>query len=272
MQTIGERLEDARKKKGVSIRESAEATKIRGDYLQKFENNQFDIELSDIYVRGFLRNYANYLRLPADRILGDYASIAGGEPRPRQPSREVYGRMDLSISSADDRTDRAAQQPESGAAEPGRTAPQIPRGHSQSSLPAGPRIDPALVFKGGIAAVCVVAALLLYWIVKSLTGGGTPEHAAPPPAATAAAGANPLQMPAEGSFILVARGAVRVEVTSVEDGRKLFTGNLAAGQLQSVPKSGAVYIYADHGELLNVEIKGKRYPMPFTGYDRAELQ
>ena len=56
MQTIGERLEDARKKKGISIREAAEATKIRGDYLQKFESNQFDIGLTEIYTRGFLRN------------------------------------------------------------------------------------------------------------------------------------------------------------------------------------------------------------------------
>ena len=47
MQTIGERLEDARKKKGISIREAADATKIRGDYLQKFEGNHFDIGLTD---------------------------------------------------------------------------------------------------------------------------------------------------------------------------------------------------------------------------------
>ncbi len=64
MQTIGERLEDARKKKGISIREAAEATKIRGEYLQKFEGNQFEIGLTDIYTRGFLRGYANYLRIP----------------------------------------------------------------------------------------------------------------------------------------------------------------------------------------------------------------
>jgi cytoskeleton protein RodZ len=55
MQTIGERLEEARKRKGISIREAAEATKIRGDYLHKYENNQFDIKLPEIYVRGFLR-------------------------------------------------------------------------------------------------------------------------------------------------------------------------------------------------------------------------
>ena len=32
MQTIGERLEEARKRKGISIREASEATKIRSEY------------------------------------------------------------------------------------------------------------------------------------------------------------------------------------------------------------------------------------------------
>jgi len=58
MQTIGERLEEARKRKGISIREAAEATKIRSDYLHKFESNQFDLNLAEIYTRGFLRSYA----------------------------------------------------------------------------------------------------------------------------------------------------------------------------------------------------------------------
>ena len=67
MQTIGERLEEARKRKGISIREAAEATKIRGDYLQKFESNQFDLNLAEIYVRGFLRGYAQFLKLQIGR-------------------------------------------------------------------------------------------------------------------------------------------------------------------------------------------------------------
>src|ERR1017187_5594646 len=108
MQTIGERLEEARKKRGISIREAAEATKIRGEYLQKFEGNQFEIGLTDLYTRGFLRGYANYLRIPSDRLLSDYTALRGGEPRVRQPSREVYGRMDLAISSADERGEAQA--------------------------------------------------------------------------------------------------------------------------------------------------------------------
>src|SRR5476649_2774098 len=103
MQTIGERLEEARKRKGVSIREAAEATKIRGDYLQKFESNQFDLGLAELYVRGFLRSYAQFLKLPADKLVNDFNGLGlGANGRPRTPSREVYGRMDLSVTTTED--------------------------------------------------------------------------------------------------------------------------------------------------------------------------
>ena len=85
MQTIGERLEEARKKKGISIREAAEATKIRGDYLQKFEGNHFDIGISEIYTRGFLRNYAGFLKIPADRILNPPRCRLSSKPLPMPP-------------------------------------------------------------------------------------------------------------------------------------------------------------------------------------------
>ena len=104
MQTIGERLEEARKRKGNSIREAAEATKIRSDYLHKFESNQFDINLAEIYVRGFLRAYAQYLGMSADKILNDYAALGINESKRRPPSREVYGRMDLTVASSDDKS------------------------------------------------------------------------------------------------------------------------------------------------------------------------
>jgi len=129
MQTIGERLEDARKKKGISIREAADLTKIRGEYLQKFEGNQFDLGLSEIYVRGFLRNYAHFLHVPAERLLNDYGALARKDGRARGPSREVYGRMDLSISSAEPAeesapTPAAPHPPGTGA---GRPPPRFPR-------------------------------------------------------------------------------------------------------------------------------------------------
>src|ERR1700690_1394794 len=99
MQTIGERLEEARKRKGISIREAAETTKIRSDYLQKFEANAFDLDLPELYIRGFVRSYARYLDLDPERFVAEYGSMVASEGRaPRREAREVYGRVEFAES------------------------------------------------------------------------------------------------------------------------------------------------------------------------------
>ncbi|NBX59708.1 MAG: hypothetical protein EBT62_04485, partial [Opitutaceae bacterium] len=96
MQTIGERLEEARKRKGISVREAAETTKIRSDYLQKFEANSFDVNLPPLYIRGFLSAYARYLELDPQRIVSDLNTILNSEGKAgRRDNREVYGRVDF---------------------------------------------------------------------------------------------------------------------------------------------------------------------------------
>src|SRR5687767_7597658 len=177
MQTIGERLEEARKKKGISIREAAEATKIRGDYLQNFEGNHFDIGLTEIYTRGFLRTYANYLKLPADRILNDYAALGRGDVRPRQPNREVYGRMDITVATAETGDQATPPAEASPGPSPANRGPQRPR--TGSSLPTG--LDPAVVFKYVKIGGAVVIVVLLFWIVKAVffSGGSAPGARSP---------------------------------------------------------------------------------------------
>src|SRR5688500_16868925 len=168
MQPIGERLEEGRKKKGISIREAAEATKIRGDYLQKFEGNHFDIGLTEIYTRGFLRTYSNYLKLPADRILNDYAALGRGDAKPRQPAREVYGRMDITVATSDT-ADRSSPPTEAPPPEPSHANRGPQRSRAGSSLPTGP--DPAVVFKYVKIAGIVAIAVVLLWVLKALFMG-----------------------------------------------------------------------------------------------------
>lgn len=268
MQNIGERLEEARKRKGISIREAAEATKIRSDYLHKFESNQFDLNLSDIYVRGFLRNYASYLKLPADKILNDYTALGRSETKPRHHSREIYGRMDVSIASADERIPEKpvpVEEPPT-VADASRRASGL--GRSGSSLPAEPAVSPQLIFRGGIALIAIVVVLLILWAIKAIVSDPvtTTERSLPKSTAT-----NPIQVAAEPSVTLVALDTVRVKVVQDSDNRELFQGTLARGQTQIVPKQGALYITASAGKNLVIEINGKRYPMPFEGYDRAKI-
>jgi cytoskeletal protein RodZ len=266
MQTIGERLEEARKKKGISIREAAEATKIRGEYLQKFEGNQFDIGLTDIYTRGFLRGYANFLRIPADRLLNDFTALRGGEPRLRQPSREVYGRMDLAISTGDDRADAQA---EAAGAEPGQRPHQARFQRPGENLPKAPPIDPALVFKGGIALVCVVLLLGAVWIIKSLAGSGP----APAPARSAVPAASEISeapVAAAPTVSIVALEPVRIKVVRKADGVELFQGALQAGEHReyaNVP----IYLTAADLAAVEIEYKGRRYPTGHSGHDRIQF-
>jgi transcriptional regulator with XRE-family HTH domain len=266
MQTIGERLEEARKKKGISIREAAEATKIRGEYLQKFEGNQFDIGLTDLYTRGFIRGYATFLKLPADKLLNDYSAVRGGEPRIRQPSREVYGRMDLAISSGD--------EPGSGAGEPQQPEAAHRSGQPRfqrpgDSLPKPPPIDPTLVFKGGIALVTIIVLLFGIWIYRSLVGTSpaAPVAKAPAPAVAEAAEAPVLQA---SSVTIVGLEPVRIKVVRKSDGVELYQGPIQAGERKefaNVP----IYLTASELSAVEIEYKGRRYPTGHSGHDRIQF-
>ena len=74
---VGQKLEEARNRKGISIREAEESTKIRGDYLSAFESSSFDLNLPEVYLRGFVRLYARFLDLDQDAILADLAIEMG---------------------------------------------------------------------------------------------------------------------------------------------------------------------------------------------------
>ena len=52
---VGQKLEEARKRKGVSVREVSESTKIRGDYLSAIETGNYDIKLfhpKQLFING----------------------------------------------------------------------------------------------------------------------------------------------------------------------------------------------------------------------------
>jgi cytoskeleton protein RodZ len=263
MQNIGERLEEARKKKGISIREAAEATKIRGEYLQKFEGNQFEIGLTEIYTRGFLRGYANYLRIPSDRLLSDYATLRGGEVRPRQVSREAYGRMDLALSAAEERSE---PQSEAAVDSPQRSTSRFQR--PGENLPKQPSIDPALMFKAGKILLGVIGLLLAIWIIKSLVGSGP---AATPTRATTSAVSDAAETSSPAATVsIVATEPVRIKVVRKSDDKELFQGQLQAGERREFPN---VPIFLTASELGSVQIdyKGHRNSTGFTGYQRIQF-
>lgn len=69
MKTAGEVLRQARKERGWGLGQVAKETKIREAFLQALEDNDYTLLPSATSARCFLKNYAEYLDLPAESVL-----------------------------------------------------------------------------------------------------------------------------------------------------------------------------------------------------------
>lgn len=258
--TIGERLEDARKRKGISIREVAEATKIRGDFLMAMEDNSMDIPLPEIYKRGFLKNYANFLKIDANKILTDYTALqSGAESAHRDRNsgheeREVFGRMAL----RDDKPPEAS----SGGGEPHK-------GGTRQEPP--PRPGPILtdntlylkIAAGLMGAVLVI--FIVFVIVNLLRSGDDPAAAADgttpttsvveaAPATSSTAPQTPLAATGPSTIVIRASENVTIIIDDLVTRERLFSGLLRAGDTQLIEREGTVNIKFSNGSAIEIQL------------------
>ena len=69
---IGETLVAARRQQGVALSDAAAETRVRESYLAALEAEDFAALGGDVYVKGFLRSYARFLRLDPEPLLAAY--------------------------------------------------------------------------------------------------------------------------------------------------------------------------------------------------------
>jgi transcriptional regulator with XRE-family HTH domain len=83
MGQIGELLKEARENKGISLEEVEEEIRIRKKYLRALEEEDFSIMPPEVYVKGFLRNYAIYLDLEPEEMRALYQKEFGEKGKPK---------------------------------------------------------------------------------------------------------------------------------------------------------------------------------------------
>lgn len=245
MQTLGERLEEARKRKGISVREAAEATKIRSDYLQKFEANSFDFDLPPLYVRGFLRAYAKFLELDPQRLVAEFDTLLADAGRaPRRETRETYGRVEVGNDSGEP----AAPRPIAGA--------------------AGTGLDPVilkyLMFGGGAVVLLLVILIAVNLFSSGDTTRATPKPATAESAESAAPAKPPIIDPAATAqtVTLTALDATRVKIVREADESIVFDGSLARGESRSFRKTGVFRVTVEDRTKLRMEVNGRAMELP----------
>ena len=77
MSVLGERLRNAREERELSLQQVAEATRIPLSYLEALEEESFSAFTSDLHARGFLRNYASFLNLDPEEMIGLHDQTIG---------------------------------------------------------------------------------------------------------------------------------------------------------------------------------------------------
>ena len=141
---IGQKLEDARNRKGISIREASESTKIRGDFLSSFEAGNFDINLPEVYLRGFIRVYARFLGIDPESAVAD---------------------LNLEIGSAKNKNVKKTigkiGSPEN--TDPTKEISVVDNHRSSSQSRSNVIISKPILFVGGISFIVIVFAILLIW-------------------------------------------------------------------------------------------------------------
>lgn len=275
MQSIGERLEEARKRKGISLREAAEGTKIRSDFLGYIEQNKMDFDLPEIYKRGFLKNYARYLKLDVEKIMTDYnAQQLSNSRLGKKGGTEWFGQMEIKKSEAEASGDQV---------EPEEAAP-----YGRISVKSNPQEEPTeqedeetnktfymkigLIFVGTLALVFIVFGLIWAILGSGSADSDDISEILKPAENSELVDGTPPVIGNTDSIKLVASGNVYVAVKQQSDDQELYRNTMSEGESITLEKVGPVVVLFTAGENLAIEQADKGLIKPTaSGLGRVTL-
>ena len=68
MESVAEQLNSARETLGLSVKDVVEQTNLKTDQVEALESGSWGSFAAPVYVRGFVRSYAQLLKLPGDEL------------------------------------------------------------------------------------------------------------------------------------------------------------------------------------------------------------
>lgn len=222
MFAIGASLREARIKRGLSPADVQRAIRIRDRYLQALEEERWELLPGEVYVKGFLRTYADFLDLDANLYLDEYNSrFAEHRDQPLQP---------------------------------------LPLGRPEPTPPRSRRPRWALV--AAVAVLAIVAAILGWQLSRpsaspqpppttSGTNSGTTTTHKPPKKPPK----RPVTALPKRAALVAARGDVWLELRSGgASGPIIYENTLAQGQTLPVQLAGGP-VWIDMGAPWNLDVR-----------------
>ncbi len=85
MPTVAEQLRAGREAKNLTIQQVADVTKIRTDHVRALEEGDFGVFSAPIYIRGSVKNYANFLKLDLPQVIATLDAELKGTQKFSEP-------------------------------------------------------------------------------------------------------------------------------------------------------------------------------------------
>ena len=197
--TVGEILRTEREKQGMTVKDVEKGTSIRALYIQAIEDGKYDVLPGEVYLKGFIRNYATFLGLSPQEMLALY--------RESQESQ--------------------APQP-----------PPVPPGPVKTETRREPSRNGGSISRWVIALVVVAVIAGAAWAAMNYLYSPTPPPAPakppqtqvhPTPAPAPAPQTAPAPAPAARSITITAKYTAACWTQVIADGREIYEGIPKAG-------------------------------------------
>ena len=86
---LGDIFRAERERQGLSVKDIEKGTSIRALYIESIENGDFSQLPGEVYTKGFIRNYANFLKMDADAMVKRYMEENHPEKAAAQAEQET---------------------------------------------------------------------------------------------------------------------------------------------------------------------------------------
>ena len=240
---IGDLLRRERERQNLSIKDIEKATSIRALYIDAIEKGEYKTLPGEVYAKGFVRNYANYLKLNANEIVNAFNE----EMHPQEELQDAAG----SSSAEEARQEQSAE----------RNREEY-RGPKITSLESYPMEKSS---HGVRNALIVAVAVFVVAFAALIAFGGDEEPSAPAPRAKTQTqqGQKPGQKQTEAAPKAADGVEVKLSFTDrcwtevVVDGKTEFEGTAEKGKVLTLKGKDKVRITAGNAGALNYSLNGK---------------
>ena len=237
---IGDLLRRERERQNLSIKDIEKATSIRALYIDAIEKGEYKTLPGEVYAKGFVRNYANYLELNANEIVNAFNE----EMHPQEELQESAGSSSAEEASQEQSSERNREEY---------------RGPKITSLESYPMEKSS---HGVRKALMVAVAVFVVAFAALIAFGGDEEPSAPAPRAKTQTQQGQKQTeaapkPAVDGVEVKLSFTDRCWTEVVVDGKTEFEGTAEKGKVLTLKGKDKVRITAGNAGALHYSLNGK---------------